>query len=185
MSITAQVLTLVAVVVGAITSFIAASLNDRRRLKQDQTQHWLDQKLEAYIDYLDSVKQMNQVSRRIAASRGIGRRAFQLQSEDALQLLAEAEARRVNAGERVTLIGEAATVAAVRDLNKEVWRLEWIARGKLDPDHDAWEACNQSLVRALNRLHERIRAELHIPGTFLPREVGEPYQPTLPVPGAP
>jgi uncharacterized membrane protein YccC len=181
MTIAAQVITLIAVVVGAITSFIATSLSERRRFQREQAQQWTDRKLESYAAYLECAKEMNQLSRRIAAARGIGKRVPELAEENATQLLAEAEARRANASERVNLIGDAATVAAIRELNKEVWRLEWIARGKLTPDDEEWESCNQSLVRALNLVHQRIREELRIPGRFLPRAIGEPYEPSLPV----
>lgn len=184
MNLAAQVITLIAVVIGAVTSFIATSFNDRRRFRQEQSQRWADTKLESYVSFLQSVKHMNQLSRRVAASRGVGKRVHELPGDEGLQLLAAAEAARADASEQVTLIGDATTVAAIRDLNKEVLRLEWIARGKLAPDAEEWEACNQSLVRALNRAHEAIRAELHIPGTYLPRAVGEPYQPTLPTPSS-
>ncbi len=180
MNLAVQAITLIAVVFGAITSFIATSLNDRRRFQQNQSQQWADKKLESYVAYLESVKEMNQLSRRIAAARGVGQRVHELRAKDGLPLLAAAEAARANASERVALIGGASTVAAIRNLNREVWRLEWIARGKLTPNAEEWEACNQSLVRALNRVHEEIRADLRIPGTFLPREIGEPYQPILP-----
>jgi hypothetical protein len=179
-NLAAQAITLIAVVFGAVTSYIATSLNDRRRFQQKQSQQWVDKKLESYIAYLESVKEMNQLSRRIAAARGVGKRVHELRAEDGLPLLAAAEAARASASERVALVGDASAVAAIRDLNKEVWRLEWIARGKLTPDDEEWEACNQSLVRALNRVHVEIRADLQIPGDFLPREIGAPYLPSLP-----
>jgi hypothetical protein len=179
-SLAAQAITLIAVVFGAVTTFIATSLNDRRRFRQEQSQHWVDKKLESYVAYLQSVKEMNQLSRRIAAARGVGKRVHEFPGDEGLRLLAAAEAARANASEQVALIGDAATVAAIRELNKEVMRLEWIARGKLIPDAEEWEACNQSLVRSLNLVHEAMRAELHIPGPYLPRAIGEPYQPSLP-----
>ena len=184
LSVTSQLLTIAAVVVGAITSFTATSFNDRRRFHREQATHWADRKLEAYLDYLNAVKEMNRLSRRIAAARGIGHRVPALDSDEALSLLAEAEGRRANASEKVALLGDAATVTAIRELNKEAWRLEWVARGLLQPDQEAWEASNQSLIRASNRLHERIRVELGVPGAFLARDVDEPYQPVLPDHGA-
>jgi hypothetical protein len=180
-NLAAQAITLIAVVVGAITSFIATSINDRRRYRQSQSDRWADKKLEAYAAYLESVKEMRQVSRRVAAARGVGQHAHQLLPDDGLPALADAEAVRANASERVTLLGGSATVAAIRQLNSEVWRLEWIARDKLLPNGAEWEECNQSLVRTLNLVHEEIRAELQIPGKFLPRTIGEPDVPSLPI----
>ncbi|MEV4296090.1 hypothetical protein [Microbispora rosea] len=180
MTIVGQVVTLLAVVIGALTSFVVTTVGDRLRFRRERSRHWADKKLEAYAEYLIAVKSMNQISRRIAAGRGIDRRAPALSGDEALALLAQAEARRAGASEMVALIGEASVVASVRVLNREVWRLEWVARGLLDTDEVAWEACNQAYVRALNAVHESIRRDLHIPGMSLPREVGKPWVPELP-----
>lgn len=171
---------MLAVVVGALTTFAATAFVDRLRFRRDQVRYWADKKLAAYVEYLDAVKSMNRISRRIVAGRGIDKRAAALKGDDALALLTEAEARRAGASEMVALIGAADVVAVVRLLNREVWRLEWIARGLLDADEDSWETCNQEYVRALNAVHENVRRELRVPGTYLPREVGAPWVPELP-----
>ncbi|MEU4510557.1 hypothetical protein AB0G05_13750 [Nonomuraea wenchangensis] len=177
---TNAVVTLLAVVVGALTTFAGTTFADRLRFRRDQARYWVDKKLAAYAEYLNAVKAMNRISRRIAAGRGIGERAMALHGDDALTLLAEGEARRADASEMVALVGDAEVVASARQLNREVWRLEWIARGLLDVNEEEWEACNQAYVRALNALHESIRRELHVPGAHLPRQVGPPWVPDLP-----
>jgi hypothetical protein len=105
-----------------------------------------------------------------------------LADEDALSVLSEAEERRAQATEKVTLLGNDVTVNAIRDLNREIWRLEKIARGGLDPDLETWLACNRSLVDAKNKVHQQMRGELGIPGKFLPRDLEQPYDPKLPGP---
>ncbi|MEU7830110.1 MULTISPECIES: hypothetical protein [unclassified Nonomuraea] len=176
-----QLATLLAVIVGAITSFTVTTLSDRSRFRREQARHWTDKKLEVYGAYLNAIKHMNQLSRRIAASRGIGDgRALKLGREKAHALLDDAENSRATASEMVALVGDATVVGAVRDLNREVWRLEWIARGLLQPNNEMWEACNQAYVRALNALHEGIRQELKIPGVFLPRSLERHPRPILP-----
>ncbi|NRQ37109.1 hypothetical protein HII36_35525 [Nonomuraea sp. NN258] len=177
---TNAVVTLLAVVVGALATFVGTAFADRLRFRRDQARHWSDKKLAAYAEYLNAAKAMNRISRRILAGRGIGERAVALKGDDALELLAEAEARRADASEMVALIGDADVVAAVRRLNREIWRLQWIARGLLDADEEAWEICNQAYVRALNTVHESVRSELHVPGKHLPREAGPPGVPELP-----
>ncbi|MGW3365837.1 hypothetical protein ACWDOR_23175 [Streptosporangium canum] len=184
MAVAAQFVTLLAVVVGAITSFVVTLLNERLRFRREQVRNWTDKRLEVYAEYLNAVKQMNQLSRRISAARGIGAYAQKLEGEEGLALLAEAEGRRANAAEMVALVGGGNTIAAVRDLNQEIRRLEWIARGLLQPDAEAWEACNQAYVKALNSVHKQIREELRIPGAFLPRALGRPATPVLPRPTA-
>ncbi|MEU0520448.1 hypothetical protein [Streptosporangium sp. NPDC006007] len=174
--------TLLAVLVGALTTFAATILVDRMRFHREQARYWADKKLAAYADYLDAVKSMNRISRRLVAGRGIDKRAAALEGDDALALLAEAESRRAGASELVTLIGSADVVSSVRRLNREVGRLEWIAREMLDADEEAWEACNQAYVGQLNAVHECARRELRIPGAHLPREVGPPWVPSLPAP---
>jgi hypothetical protein len=173
-------LTLGAVIVGAIMSFAATSLNERQRFHREEATRWTGQKLDAYLEYLYAVKHMARIARCIAAARGINPDQPPLEREDALSLLSEAEEKRAQATEKVTLLGNEATVNAVRDLNKEVWRLEKIASGGLSPDLETWLACNRSLVDAKNKVHQEIRAELGIPGKYLPRDLVQPYDPKLP-----
>jgi hypothetical protein len=180
MSVTGQLLTLAAVIVGAIMSFAATSLNEQRRFQREEASRWSSQKLDAYLEYLYAVKHMARIARCIAAARGVNPYQPPLEGEDALSLLSEAEEKRAQATEKVTLLGNDATVNAIRDLNKEIWRLEKIASGELNPDLEAWRACNSSLIAAKNKVHQKIRAELGIPGKFLPRDLEQPYEPKLP-----
>jgi hypothetical protein len=180
MSVTAQLLTLAAVIVGAIMSFAATSLSERRRFQREEATRWAGQKLDTYLEYLYAVKHMARIARCIAAARGINPYQPPLEHEDALLMLSEAEERRAQATEKVTLLGNEATVDAIRELNKEIWRLEKIARGGLTPDLETWRACNRSLVEAKNQVHQQIRAELGIPGKFRPRDLEQPYEPKLP-----
>jgi hypothetical protein len=182
MPVTDELLTLAAVIVGAILSFGATSLNERQRFRREESTRWANQKLDAYLEYLHAVKHMARIARCIAAARGIHRYQPPLEREDALSMLNEAGERRAQASDKVTLLGDAATVKAIRRLNEEVWRLEKIARGGLTPDLKTWLACNQSLVKAKNEVFDRIRAELGIPGDFLPRDLEQPYEPKLPEP---
>lgn len=182
MSVTDQLLTLAAVIVGAIMSFAATSLSERQRFHREEATRWANQKLDAYLEYLYAVKHMARIARCIAAAKGINPYQPPLDSEDALSILSEAEERRAQATEKVTLLGNDVTVDAVRDLNREIWRLEKIARGGLVPDLEAWLACNRSLVDAKNKVHRLMRAELGIPGNFLPRDLEQPYDPKLPGP---
>lgn len=131
-----QLLTLAAVIVGAIMSFAATSLNEQRRFRREEATRWAGQKLDAYLEYLYAVKHMARVARCIAAARGINRYQPPLDREDALSVLSEAEERRAQATEKVTLLGDDVTVRAIRRLNEEIWRLEKIAQGGLDPDEE-------------------------------------------------
>ncbi|MBD3148238.1 hypothetical protein [Microbispora bryophytorum] len=175
-----QIVTLLAVFVGALTSFAATTIGDRLRFRREQARLWTNKKLDVYADFLGSVKAANQVTRRVAAGRGMGKRVPALSGDDALTRLADAEARRASASEMVTLVGSAEVVAAVRTLNQEVRRLQWIAQGVLQADEATWEACNHAYVAALNAVHESIRRDLRIPGASSPREIRTPYVPDLP-----
>lgn len=171
MTVASQIVTLLAVAVGAGTSFVFTIVGDRLRFRRDQSRYWADRKLDAYTNYLTAVKRMNQVSRRIAASGGIGRAVPELKSDEGLAVLGEVEMQRANASEIVALLGDSATIIAVRDLNREVLRLASIARGVLTADQDIWEKCNQAYVNALNVLHDQIRRDLQIPGSYPHREL--------------
>lgn len=111
-----QVITLVGVLLGALTSFFAASLAERAKFRQTLATRWDERKLDTYIEYISSVKETNRAARQTLEAHELG--------EDITALLGEmeaAEARRSILFEP----GESALAATIaRDLqhNRETAR---------------------------------------------------------------
>jgi hypothetical protein len=114
MGIAAQIFTLTGVVLGATASFITTSLNERFRTRRDQAVRWRDRRIDAYSAYVNDIKHMSAVARRVAASRGLAGRPSDLPVEEGVRLLVEAEMRRSLSSEVVTLIAGRETVEALR-----------------------------------------------------------------------
>lgn len=171
----AQLFTLLGVAVGAAASFVASTFSERVRYRRELSKQWTDRRLASYARYIEDIKYMSVLSRRIAASAGLEDRAAPLSRQDGLPLLAEAETRRSYSAEMVTLMSSRETVEALRQVNVRTWRLERYARGLLgDEDRDDWIRSSRELHEALDNLHECIRRDLGIPGKLARRDSPPP-----------
>jgi hypothetical protein len=137
--------------------------------------------LEIYLEYFKVINTHIAIASRVIAARKLGDTGEPIDIPDGLRLLADAEQARNVASDKVRLIGDTKTVASAGSLTKEIWRLEWIARGLLTPTESQFRECNNSIVLAVNSVQSHVREELGIPGDFLPRGTHpEFYIPTLP-----
>ena len=178
MGIAAQVFTLVGVAIGALAAFVSSTLSERARYRRQLADGWRERKFDCYAIYLDDVKHMSVIARRIAASRDLELTATEsLGSSEGAALLTEAETRRTRSMERVRLLSDAATASAAQALNEAVWRLEWIARGRVpDATADDWAGAVRSFLAAMNAFHVEARRELDVPGHDIPRPL-VPHRP--------
>jgi|SRR5580704_2048248 hypothetical protein len=166
-----QLITLLAVLVGAASSYLASSAMERTRYRRDLSERWTERKLDAYITYLSDVKEMRVIARRILHDTGLDPNLpIPLTREEGLPLLAEAEAHRSVSAERVLLVGNEEVISALRALNQAVWKIEWFARGLIDnADADAWRQASSEYASAINSFQECARRDVHVPGSYVPR----------------
>jgi YD repeat-containing protein len=174
-----QVVTIVAVVVGAGMTYLVTALGDRAKDRREVARQWVDRKLEAYTRYANDIKGLAMVARQRAAEKMLHHAAPEpARGEDLTAALAEAELRRSASYEAVKLLGDASTLRATRELNEAVHRLEWIANGRLKASRAQWERSWHLYAEATDDFRRSVRGELGIPGSFLPR--GEWAPPSLP-----
>ena len=180
-----QVVMIVAVVVGASTTYLVTALGDRAKDRREVARQWVDRKLESYTQYANDTKSLAIVARQLAASQKLHDAApGTAQGQDLPAALAEAEMRRSASYEAVKLLGDASTLRATRELNEAVHRLEWIAGTKLRSSPAQWERSWELYAEATDDFRRSVRAELGIPGSFLPRgEWAPPSRPTITAPG--
>src|SRR5690242_19361231 len=174
-----QVVTIVAVAVGAATTYLVTALGDRARDRRDVARHWLGRKLEAYTQYAIDAADLAMIARQIGADLGLHDAAPDAAADQDLRAaLGEAELRRSASYEAVKMLGDASTLRATRELNEGAHRLEWIAQRKLRPSPAQWERSWQLYAQAAEEFRRCVRAELGIPGSLLPR--GDWAPPSLP-----
>lgn len=162
-----QVLTLVAVVLGAGSTFTATTLAERAKWRRSQDARWDDKRLAAYSEYANALKQYVQVSFRLAAARGYPATAQPIDTDEGLRLLAEAEAEKTIKWEAVLLLGSPEAVAAAREWNRAAWELGWPARGHAI-EHAEYVRLYSEMGRRRNEFYERARADLGVRSGALP-----------------
>jgi hypothetical protein len=105
---------IVAVVVGAATSYIVAIATERARWKRAD-QVWLnDRRIDAYTDFAHALRRQIASSTQIAAERGFHIRGWThpIHIDDGLVALADAKDQRALAYHRLMLVGDDSTIAA-------------------------------------------------------------------------
>jgi len=116
---TNQILTLVAVLIGALASFLSTSWLNRSEQRNDLDRSWRFTRLESYRNYLRDAK----------------------------------------------------TLEAAHILNRDLWRLDWFARGQLDDnDRPGWQDAMRRYMVAIDTFNEAARRDMGVPGTYSRRE---------------
>ncbi len=177
-----QIVTIAAVVIGALTTYAVTGLSDRARYRRELARQWADRKLENYMRYASDVKSLVIITRQIAALHGLHEAAPGINEQDAMALLDEAEVRRSTSYEAVRLLGDAMTVRVIRVLNDSVHELEGIARGWLEADSGRWAQSWEAYMKAADAFFRSVRQELAVPGQFQPRS-GVSWTPPSSQPG--
>ena len=140
MSVSAEVWTLVGVVLGAALSFSATYAAERASWLRNQAVRWDERRLSAYADYGNAVKEQVALASRIAGGRGLDHKPEPLQpSPDNLSKLADAEARRTLMAETLRLLADTDTMAAANEVRRRAEELVAFARGLRDGDSADWD----------------------------------------------
>jgi hypothetical protein len=165
-----QLITLLGVLLGAASSYLAGSARERVHYRRDLDQRWTERKLDAYVTYLSDIKQMRGIARRIVGDTGLDPNLpIALTKDEGLPLLAEAEAHRSISAELVVLVSSEEVINALRALNQAVWKIEWFARGLIDNlDTEAWSQASSEYEIAISRFRECVRGDVRVPDSYVP-----------------
>lgn len=162
-----QLITLIAVLIGAAASYFATTSIERARHKRALETRWDERKLNAYIDYGSAVKAVNIAAKKVFAVH------------DQLEMLPvplaemeEAEVNRSTMFEALILLAESSAVDVAHTVNQRLWRILGMVRNPADADDVDLERLGIELMSALTDLHERARLDLGITGQL--RRVGVP-----------
>ncbi|MGW4843982.1 hypothetical protein [Nocardia brasiliensis] len=159
-----QIVTISAVLVGAMATYLTTYLLTRQRNQHELSTRWDGKKLDAYENYVDKVRAS--VSAALALYEACrqegaqgGRPEHELREE-----LAESIKVRSRAFERVMLLGGDDVVEAAHELNAVVEGLIWRARGDVAGIHSEWAQHFGSVFQAINAFHDTARADLGVRG---------------------
>ncbi|MEV8569479.1 hypothetical protein AB0436_28500 [Streptomyces sp. NPDC051322] len=152
---TSQIITLIGVLLGALTSFVATNWAERARFRQTLATRWDERKLDAYIEYMSCVKEVVRAARQAMEAREHG--------DDNAESIAEmqaAEARRSVLFEGLILLCDDAAADAARAVNQRTWDLLRLARRAEADASGQHRELGRLVIEALNTLHVAARQDL-------------------------
>jgi hypothetical protein len=166
-----QLITLLAVVVGALATFVSNRITDRNRWRREERFRWDNKKLECYYEYANALMQYVNIGFRVSGGRGLPGRHVQPISNipDALQALDAAEAENRIQLVKISMIGSPNVIAAARKWRHQALLLEQFARG-LREGQAGFDQAGQTRRQAEDSFYEAVRADLGIVSRDFPRE---------------
>ncbi|MEU1385401.1 MULTISPECIES: hypothetical protein [unclassified Nonomuraea] len=175
----AQLPALLGVVVGALATLATTRAADRARWNREMRTRWDAQRLDAYMQYAGTLKDLSVLAHRATARRRPGARSEPIDDEEVGRLYAAAEDRRTRTWEGVLLLGDAATVEAARAWRGTIERLNDFTRGVTD-DWESWGPAVRRVDEARDAYYGAARRSLVVGGgevpqaTFLGRTIDRP-----------
>ncbi|GIF68327.1 hypothetical protein Ais01nite_63620 [Asanoa ishikariensis] len=159
----AQLPVLIGVLIGTLGTIAATTLTDRSRWRRTVSVRWDERRLDAYVAYASAVKEIHALLFRITADDRPGSLSHRIDRDAGLALLAEADAARTKAWEKVLMLGDAAAVTAARDWRQAVRKLEFFALG-IATDWERWDGAVRDVDDARDRFYVAARASLTVGG---------------------
>jgi hypothetical protein len=163
--------TLVAVVVGAVLSYLASGLTERGRWRRQLSVRWDERRLTAYVDYANTAKQIALVSSRMLSARGFVGSIRPIDHSEGVDLLSQAESDRSVKYEALLLLGDTATIGSAQALNETLWTLEAYATGDATVDAEVWSEAFARYRRARARFYQHARANMGVHHADIPFDV--------------
>lgn len=159
-----QLLTIAAVLLGALSTYATNYWTERQRIRRELLTRWDDKKLDAYEGYVDRVRAGVFLAVELYEHTEDIRRSDEPESALRAQLT-EAAHLRGRAFERIMLLGGDDVVEAAHSLNAAALAVDWQATGKTPDTLTAWRDRNRAVFRAINTFHEHAREDLGVSGT--------------------
>lgn len=159
-----QLLTIGAVLLGALSTHATNYLMERGRNRHQLLTRWDDKKIDAYGEYVDSVKARIRMAVRLYEARESLREEHRTEQE-LREDLADIGLRWGSAFERVMLLGGDDAIEAGHELNLLLSEIEWQATGRITGTLAEWRERHRAAFRAVNAFHQAARVDLGIRGS--------------------
>ncbi|MFE7131941.1 hypothetical protein ACFVIM_13860 [Streptomyces sp. NPDC057638] len=161
-----QLVTVAAVLLGALTTHVTNYFMERSRNRHALLTRWDDRKLEAYEGYIDMIRSSIYLAVQLYETREGLRESDEEQSEAEIRVaMAEAGRLRGRAFERIMLLGGDSVVEVAHELNVMTLEVDWQANGKITGSLEEWRERNRVLFRQINVFHDAARDDLGVRGS--------------------
>ena len=165
-----QLLTIVAVALGAFASYISTRMVDRSRWQREEALRWDVKRLEAYSDFASALVKFGYIAWRISAAHGLVATEHLPEPEVGLPDLVTAESEVNVQWQKILLLGSPDVIAAAHKWREEAWHLEWFAR-RLRSDPKEFTKATRDRREARKRFYSVARVDLAVTTGNLPAEV--------------
>ncbi|MCX5207302.1 hypothetical protein OG897_38595 [Streptomyces sp. NBC_00237] len=159
-----QLITIAAVLLGALTTHVTTYMMERTRNKHASLTRWDSSKLNAYEAYVDSVRACIYLSVELYEDTTRIRSSPKPHAELSLELI-EAIRQRGRTFERVMLLAGDDVVEAAHQLTAAALKVDWLAQGKTEGSLDDWRDLNRAVFKEINEFHEAARVDLGVQGS--------------------
>jgi hypothetical protein len=163
MDLATQALTIVGVLLGALTTYATGFLVERSKDRRSLVARWDERKLETYVAYVGCVRDVIYASVLVYEARE-GVRAIDRSQEELMLALTDAERSRALIFEQLVMLGGPNVVDAAHELNRAVAAIDWRARGLVDATIQEWQELHVRAFQLINAFHAQARADLGVIG---------------------
>jgi hypothetical protein len=176
-----QLITVLAVVVGALASFVANRQIDRSRWQREERFRWDNKKLECYYEYANAIMQYINIGYRLSAGQGFATRVQPMDIiPDTLKALDTAEAEHRIQWVKISMIGGPSVIDAAGKWHHQARRLERFARGTSGSQSE-FDQAGQERRQAERHFYNAVHADLGIVSSDFPHVAGTvTSRPSLP-----
>jgi hypothetical protein len=157
--LSAQLPSLIGVLVGASASLMVTTVGDRSRFRRDELARWRDRRLAVYTDYARAMKANVNVMYRWADYLGNRSSPHELTPERARPLLAASVEARDQAWETLSLVGSRDVAAAANAWFDVVVVMERSIQASVE-DTAVWDELFSRHGNARQRFYDAARADL-------------------------
>ncbi|WP_033220102.1 hypothetical protein [Kitasatospora phosalacinea] len=161
-----QLVTIAAVLLGGLSTYATNQLVERSKRRDTLRVRWDEKKLDAYVEYVGSVRSCIYASV-LAYEVTHSIRDMPRTEHELLMDLTEAEGRRALAFERLMMLAGDQVIESAHAVNAAALAIDWRARRLVDGSLEEWRALHTEIFRAINVFHEVARADLGVSGGFV------------------
>jgi hypothetical protein len=166
--LTTHLTTILAVIVGAATSFTFTYISDRHRWRRAKSERWDRAALDTYLNFVNRIGSFVVLAHRMAAGRGFDtHESVPVDPVASNEALAAIDGKLTEDWNALMLLAPAELVTAGQSWRHAAWRLEWIARGLLSEPAE-YRLASQELAEARDRFMELARQDLSVSKGPLP-----------------
>ncbi|WP_329177117.1 hypothetical protein [Streptomyces sp. NBC_01477] len=159
-----QLLTILAVLLGAMTTYVTNYWTERQRIRRELVTRWDGKKLDAYENYVDRVRAAVFLAVELYEHREGIRASDDPEPQLRVQLI-DAIRLQGRAFERIMLLAGDEVIEAAHDLNAASRAVDWQATGRTPGTLDDWRDRNRAVFAAINTFHEAARVDLGVSGS--------------------